>query len=141
MAGLFAGRYRLLGQRGPSRRMWAAHDTWTGVPVVVHRYPRQDAPQERFLREARALAELRHPNVVRVVDHGVEGGEPYLVAEFVDGVTLAELQLGSGPGSPSGCSPSWWRMSCPRWRPCTSAAWCADRRAGTACCCGRTGRW
>lgn len=97
-AGLFAGRYRLLGQRGPSRRMWAAHDTWTDVPVVVHRYPPQDAPQERFLREARALAELRHPNVVRVVDFGVEGGEPYLVAEFVDGVTLAELQLGSGPG-------------------------------------------
>ncbi|MEU8847450.1 SAV_2336 N-terminal domain-related protein [Streptomyces sp. NPDC048564] len=97
-AGLFAGRYRLLGQRGPSRRMWAAHDTWTDVPVVVHRYPPQEAPQERFLREARALAELRHPNVVRVVDFGVEGGEPYLVAEFVDGVTLAELQLGSGPG-------------------------------------------
>ncbi|MGF0171831.1 BTAD domain-containing putative transcriptional regulator [Streptomyces sp. Marseille-Q5077] len=97
-AGLFAGRYRLLGQRGPSRRMWAAVDAWTDVPVVVHRYPPQDAPQERFLREARALAELRHPNVVRVLDYGVEGETPYLVAEFTDGVTLAELQLGSGPG-------------------------------------------
>ncbi|MGW6733043.1 SAV_2336 N-terminal domain-related protein [Streptomyces sp. NPDC055013] len=97
-AGLFAGRYRLLRRRGPSRRMWAAVDAWTDVPVVVHRYPPQDAPQERFLREARALAELRHPNVVRVLDYGVEGETPYLVAEFTDGVTLAELQLGSGPG-------------------------------------------
>ncbi|WP_246100999.1 SAV_2336 N-terminal domain-related protein [Streptomyces cyaneus] len=95
---LFAGRYRLLGRRGPSQRMWAAVDVWTDLPVVVHRYPVQQAPQERFLREAQALTELRHPNVVRVLDHGVEGEHPYLVAEFVDGVTLAELQLGSGPG-------------------------------------------
>ncbi|WP_369175138.1 SAV_2336 N-terminal domain-related protein [Streptomyces sp. R28] len=95
---LFAGRYRLLGQRGPSQRMWAAVDVWTDLPVVVHRYPVQAAPQERFLREARALAELQHPNVVRVLDFGSEGERPYLVAEFVDGVTLAELQLGSGPG-------------------------------------------
>ncbi|MFJ2001165.1 SAV_2336 N-terminal domain-related protein [Streptomyces chartreusis] len=96
--GLVGGRYRLLGRRGPSRRMWAAVDMRTDRPVVVHRYGPQAAPQERFLREARALAELRHPNVVRVLDYGVEAERPYLVAEFVDGITLAELLLGSGPG-------------------------------------------
>ncbi|QOV38531.1 serine/threonine protein kinase [Streptomyces ferrugineus] len=96
--GLVGGRYRLLGLRGPSQRMWAAVDVRTDRPVVVHRYPRQDAPQERFAREALALAGLRHPNVVPVLDYGVEGERPFLVAEFVDGVTLAELQLGSGPG-------------------------------------------
>ncbi|WP_079051130.1 SAV_2336 N-terminal domain-related protein [Streptomyces curacoi] len=96
--GLVGGRYRLLGQRGPSQRMWAAVDVRTERPVVVHLYPPQKAPQERFLREARALAGLRHPNVVRVLDYGVADGRPYVVAEFVDGVTLAELQNGSGPG-------------------------------------------
>ncbi|MGW1210514.1 SAV_2336 N-terminal domain-related protein [Streptomyces sp. NPDC002499] len=97
VAGLVAGRYRLLGQRGQSRRMWSAVDVRTDRPVVVHRYPDQVAPQERFLREAQALAELRHPNVVPVLDFGVEGQRPYLVVEFVDGVTMAELQIGSGP--------------------------------------------
>ncbi|MFG2556263.1 SAV_2336 N-terminal domain-related protein [Streptomyces sp. NPDC048581] len=95
---LVGGRYRLLGQRGPSERMWAAVDVRTDQTVVVHLYPPQEAPHERFLREARALAELRHPNVVRVLDHGVHDERPYLVAEFVDGVTVAELQHGSGPG-------------------------------------------
>ncbi|SDO92256.1 DNA-binding transcriptional activator of the SARP family [Streptomyces sp. cf386] len=95
---LVGGRYRLLGQRGPNDRMWAAVDVRTDRPVVVHLYPPQRAPQERFRREARVLAELRHPNVVRVLDHGVEDERPYLVAEFVDGVTVAELQNGSGPG-------------------------------------------
>ncbi|WP_369270854.1 SAV_2336 N-terminal domain-related protein [Streptomyces sp. R11] len=95
--GLVGGRYRTLGRRGPNRRVWAAVDEWTGEQVAVHLYGAQAAPQERFLREAVALAGLRHPNVVPIVDFGVEDSRPYLVAEFVDGVTLAELLQGSGP--------------------------------------------
>ncbi|MFF8968436.1 SAV_2336 N-terminal domain-related protein [Streptomyces sp. NPDC014995] len=97
-AGLIGGRYRLLGRRGPGQRMWRAVDTRTGEPVVVHRYPEQPAPRERFLREARTLAEVDDPHVVRIRDFGVEGDTPYLVAEFVEGVTLTELLEGSGPG-------------------------------------------
>ncbi|MFE0451496.1 SAV_2336 N-terminal domain-related protein [Streptomyces sp. NPDC058914] len=97
-AGTVGGRYRLLGRRGPGRRMWQAVDTRTEEPVVVHLYPDQPAPHERFLREARALSEVDDPHVVRVRDFGVEGETPYLVAEFVDGVTLTELLEGSGPG-------------------------------------------
>jgi DNA-binding SARP family transcriptional activator len=78
--------------------MWEAVDVRTDRPVVAHLYPEQAAPQERFLREARALAGTRHPNVVPVLDFGVEGETPYLIAEFVDGVTLTELEAGSGPG-------------------------------------------
>ncbi|MEU6497681.1 SAV_2336 N-terminal domain-related protein [Streptomyces sp. NPDC046984] len=99
---LFAGRYRLIGPRGPGRRMWKAVDVETDRTVVVHRYPEQEVPQQRFLREARALSEIDDPYVVRVLGYGVEGETPYLVAEFVDGVTLAELQQGSGPGVPFG---------------------------------------
>ncbi|NGO42998.1 SAV_2336 N-terminal domain-related protein, partial [Streptomyces ureilyticus] len=95
---LFAGRYWLAGRRGASSRMWHAMDRRLNRPVVVHQYPEQAEPHERFLREARQLAELRDPHVVPVVDFGVEGETPYLVAEFVDGVTLTELDWGSGPG-------------------------------------------
>jgi serine/threonine protein kinase len=54
---------------------------------------------ERFEREARALAKLHHPNIVTVYDFGVVAGVPnpettllpYLVMEFVDGLTLRQL--------------------------------------------------
>ncbi len=43
---------------------------------------------ERFQREARALARLEHPHIVRVYEHGTVDGLHYLVMEYVDGVTL-----------------------------------------------------
>ena len=51
---------------------------------------------ERFEREARTLARLDHPNIVRVHDFGHRGGLYYLVMELVDGVNLRDtLQAGS----------------------------------------------
>jgi len=92
---LLAGRYRLVGHRGPGQRMREAVDTRTGERVVVHLYPEQAARyRERFLREAAALAEVDSPYVVRVLDFGADGQKPYLVAEFVDGVTLREVAEG-----------------------------------------------
>jgi tRNA A-37 threonylcarbamoyl transferase component Bud32 len=46
---------------------------------------------ERFAREARALARLNHPNIVAVYDSGEAGGYPFLVMEYVDGLTLRQL--------------------------------------------------
>ena len=47
---------------------------------------------ERFRREARTAANLRHPNVITVFDFGQdERGVPYLVLEFIEGPTLADL--------------------------------------------------
>jgi len=46
---------------------------------------------ERFAREARALARLSHPDIVAVYDYGEAGGYPFLVMEFVDGLTLRQL--------------------------------------------------
>ncbi|MBN1316320.1 MAG: protein kinase [Anaerolineales bacterium] len=47
----------------------------------------------RFQREARAVASLRHPNIVQVYDFDVADGIYYMVMEFIDGVTLkAKLQ-------------------------------------------------
>jgi tRNA A-37 threonylcarbamoyl transferase component Bud32 len=46
---------------------------------------------ERFAREARALARLNHPDIVAVHDFGEAGGYPYLVMEYVDGLSLRQL--------------------------------------------------
>jgi serine/threonine-protein kinase len=54
---------------------------------------------ERFRREARAVAQLSHPNVVAVIDAGEDGGHPYIVFEYVEGETLKQRidRLGSLP--------------------------------------------
>jgi predicted Ser/Thr protein kinase len=46
---------------------------------------------ERFAREARALAQLNHPNIVTVYDFGRTAGMYYLLMEFVDGVNLRQV--------------------------------------------------
>jgi serine/threonine protein kinase len=88
------GRYRLsraLGA-GAMGEVWAAHDPQLDreVAVKILRVEASDAPDvaERLLREARALARLDHPNVVRVYDAGEEGGRPFLVMALVEGRTL-----------------------------------------------------
>jgi WD40 repeat protein/serine/threonine protein kinase len=63
---------------------------------------------DRFLREARSVAQLRHPSIVTVhevgqaahstLGNGQAGGVPYLVSDFVDGVTLADLMTSRRPG-------------------------------------------
>ena len=45
---------------------------------------------ERFAREARAMAALHHPNVVKVYDFGVRDGEAFLVMELLDAMTLTD---------------------------------------------------
>jgi len=53
-------------------------------------------PRKRFLREARAAAAIRHENIVQV--YSVEEHPlPYMVMEFVDGITLQQRQNGDGP--------------------------------------------
>src|SRR5262245_58674931 len=55
---------------------------------------------ERFIREARVLARLSHPNIVAVYDFGQVEGFWYLVMEFVDGVNLRQA-MRAGRFSPS----------------------------------------
>src|SRR3954468_22161110 len=47
---------------------------------------------ELFSAEARLSAQLNHPNIVQVLDFGVEEGTPYLVMEYLDGWTLGQLR-------------------------------------------------
>ncbi len=47
--------------------------------------------EERFLREARSAAGLRHPNIVQVYEVGSERGLQYIATEFIDGRNLSEI--------------------------------------------------
>lgn len=54
----------------------------------------------RFDTEARAAAQLTHPNAVSVFDQGIEGNRPYIVMEYVDGMTLRSVITREAPLSP-----------------------------------------
>ena len=62
--------------------------------------------EARFAREAEALAAIEHENVVTIHDRGrTEDGDPYLVMELLEGVSLADLlEEGKAEGSPNGTS-------------------------------------
>jgi WD40 repeat protein len=70
------------------------------VALKVPRAGNLAGPQEldRFLREARSAAQLRHPSIVTVHDVGQVDGVPYLVSDFVEGVTLTDLVSARRPG-------------------------------------------
>ena len=79
--------------------VYAAHDRSTGTKVAVKvlQAPGDREAEERFLREASVLAELRHPGIVRYVAHGrTASGELYLAMQWLEGVDLFD-RLGAEP--------------------------------------------
>ena len=81
----------LIEQGGMAEVYKAYHATLDCLVAVKILYPHL-ASQESFLRrfrqEARAIAKLHHPDIVRVQDFGVEGNLVYMVMEFIDGPSL-----------------------------------------------------
>jgi serine/threonine-protein kinase len=100
---VLSGRYRLeskLGSGGMSTVYLARDGTlerWVAVKVMHREMSDQPDQLERFRREARAVAQLSHPNVVAVIDAGEDGGHPYIVFEYVDGETLKQRIERVGP--------------------------------------------
>src|SRR5205823_12934131 len=60
-------------------------------------YTADDEYVERFRREARAVAQLSHPNIVTVIDRGEEERRQFIVFEYVDGKTLKDCLEKDGP--------------------------------------------
>ncbi len=93
---VLSGRYRLdskLGSGGMSTVYLAEDETLerqVAVKVMHREISDQPAQIERFRREARAVAQLSHPNIVAVIDAGEDGGYPYIVFEYVEGETLKQ---------------------------------------------------
>ena len=92
---IFAGRYRIVKQigRGGMADVYLAKDLIldgeeVAVKVLRTNYQTDPIAVARFQREARAMADLDHPHIVRITDIGEEDGQQYLAMEYV-----AELDL------------------------------------------------
>ncbi|CAL9458307.1 serine/threonine protein kinase [Streptomyces sp. DH-12] len=106
-ARVVAGRYRLeeLLGRGGMGVVWRATDQLLGRGVAVKALPFDETltaadarrQRDRTLREARALAQLSHPNIVVVHDVVEDDERPYIVLELIDGPSLAERLAAEGP--------------------------------------------
>src|SRR5215468_6675613 len=67
------------------------------LKVIDRRVAENPAARARFLREARAAAQIHHPNVARVSHYGEKDGECFYVMELVDGETLETKVRREGP--------------------------------------------
>ena len=91
--GVQIGKYklgRLLGEGGMGQ-VWAAHDPDLDRDVALKLLRAEKAAPQlrtRLLREARAMARLKHPNVLTVYEVGSEGDRDYIAMELVDGMNL-----------------------------------------------------
>ncbi|MEV5548951.1 protein kinase [Streptomyces sp. NPDC052309] len=104
---VIAGRYRLQARlgRGGMGIVWQATDQLLGRQVAVKALPLDESlsasearrRRERTLREARAVAQLRHPHVIVVHDVVEDDERAYMVMELVDGGSLADRVNAHGP--------------------------------------------
>ncbi len=92
---IFAGRYRIVKQigRGGMADVYLAKDLIldgeeVAVKVLRTNYQTDPIAVARFQREARAMADLDHPHIVRITDIGEEDGQQYLAMEYVAGLDL-----------------------------------------------------
>lgn len=91
---LVAGKYRLdmlIGSGGMGEVYRAEHMTLRMPVAVKVMHATRAASEEhtrRFYREARAVSQLNHPNVVRILDFGQDETSPYIVMEWLQGMTL-----------------------------------------------------
>ena len=100
------GRYQVRNALGAGGfgAVYLGHDTQLDRPVaikVLHGGP--EVPQavvEQFLQEARRLAQLSHPGIVAVHDVGLDGGQVYLVSDFLDGPDLGRWLGDNRPAWP-----------------------------------------
>lgn len=87
---IYQGQHRLLGRQ---------------VAIKVLKDSADEATSQRFMREAKVLAQVQHPNIVSILDFGfVEGHQPCIVMELLEGQTMEEFLLTQGAPS---CGISW----------------------------------
>jgi len=110
-------RYQLIRQlgRGAMGEVWEAEDTTLGRRVAL-KFVRAESTadreyQARLVREARALARLRHPNVVAVYDLGqASDGELFVALELIDGAS-ARAWLAAAPRRPAEILAVWRKVA------------------------------
>jgi serine/threonine-protein kinase len=104
--GTLSGRYETsekLGTGGMSNVYKATDrilERTVAVKVLAEHLHDDERFVERFKREALAVARLIHPNIVQVYDTGVDEGRHYIVMEYVEGRSGAQILQRSGPVEP-----------------------------------------
>jgi eukaryotic-like serine/threonine-protein kinase len=99
-------RLTLLNQisRSNIATVWEAYDAELDRKVLVKyinpQYSRDEEIRARFLREAKAIAKLSHPNVVQIYDLRADDEKLSLILEFVEGMSLRKLLKDRGPLPP-----------------------------------------
>src|SRR5918995_4392766 len=103
VAQLIADRYELkeiVGSGGMSS-VYCAFDKLlerhVALKILHEQFGADEAHVERFRREARAVAQLSHPNIVTVIDRGEEDGRQFIVFELIEGDDLKQLIDKAGP--------------------------------------------
>ncbi|MGH4028071.1 serine/threonine-protein kinase [Actinomycetota bacterium Odt1-20B] len=108
---LIAGRYRITARlgRGGMGTVWRAQDELLGRAVAVKELHVDDGlsavdaqvQRERVLREARTVAQIRHPGILVLHDVVQHDGQPWLVMELINGRSLADRITAEGPLPPA----------------------------------------
>ncbi|MEO8180777.1 MAG: serine/threonine-protein kinase, partial [Deltaproteobacteria bacterium] len=89
-----------IGEGGMARVYRAQHEglqRQVALKVLLDGHGKDGEGHERFLREARMIAAIKHPNVVNIFDVGVHQGRPYLVMELLEGMDLEAYVASQGP--------------------------------------------
>ena len=101
---VIAGHFQILskiGEGGMSVVYKARHMLMNKEVALKMLHPHmigREQSRERFRQEAQAVSQIDHPNVVRIFDFGIsEDNRPYIVMDFLDGVSLADIIKASGP--------------------------------------------
>jgi serine/threonine protein kinase len=101
--GFFLGKYKIqerLGAGGMGSVYLCEHKFMrrrVAVKVLPGSHTENRSALERFYREARAVAALDHPNIVRAYDIDQDEGIHFLIMEYIDGSSLQDLVRNSGP--------------------------------------------
>ena len=99
---VFGGRYAVIERVGTGgmAEVYRARDDLLGrevaIKVLHDRYSRDRSFVERFRREAQAAANLSHPNIVALYDYGADDDTYFIVMEFIEGRSLAEIISAEG---------------------------------------------
>ncbi|MCA9874702.1 MAG: protein kinase [Anaerolineales bacterium] len=99
LTGTTLGNYRVLSPvgRGGMAVVYQGYqsslDRYVAIKVMSHQLADDQTFIERFQREAASVAQLRHQNIVQMVDFGVKDDISYMVMEYIDGETLKERLL------------------------------------------------
>ncbi len=102
-SGILSGRYEI-GDRLGSGGMSSVHqatdlilERTVAVKILAEHLSDDERFVERFRREALAVAKLIHPNIVQVYDTGIDDGRHYIVMEYVQGRSGAQILQRQGP--------------------------------------------